>query len=279
MKRLLSFLILLLSQSAMAFVPAPGLWNTDAIDGQGFNIETQNDVMIVTAYVFDQSGNQIWYLAVGSYDETNSVFTGTLANAVGGSCLTCSYKPPTGKNGNAGGTLKIAFQSRENAVATINGGSARTITHFNYGYSGNNGYFFGKWQFSYQGFAGIVDAQWITFPGTTFIDSGGLTYASGVQDQYSGSIALARYSNGLYVVGVNDGLGYSRFYQFTGDNQHMLGLGYFNSTSSTPYIAQGSRIFTPHELTDPGSAISNPDSINQRYEQLSAAMRGMPVDN
>lgn len=277
MKRILFVSLLFVAQSAAAFVPAPGLWNNLNIDGQGFNIETQNDVMIVTAYVFDQGGNQIWYLAVGTYNETSSTFNGTLANATNGSCLSCPYRAPA-KNGNAGGNLKIVFQSREQATVFYDGGS-RQITHFNYGYAGNNGYFYGKWQFSYQSAAGIIDAQWVTFPGTTYTGSDGTIYASGSEDQYSGSVALARYSNGLYIVGVNDGLGYSRFYQFTGDNQHMLGVGRFNSTTSTAYVAQGSRIFTPHELTDPANAIANPDSLNERYEALAAAMSGSSPKN
>src|SRR5262249_52494661 len=95
--------LFVVSQSALAFVPAPGLWQTDSIDGQGFNIETQDNVMIVTAYVFDGGGNQIWYLAAGTYDEASSIFNAPFAKATGGSCLSCPYKAPT-KN-LAGGNL------------------------------------------------------------------------------------------------------------------------------------------------------------------------------
>lgn len=269
----------IVSQSAFAFVPAPGLWNTSSIDGQGFNIETQDNIMIVTAYVFDTTGKQIWYLAAGVYDERAATFTATLANATNGSCLSCAYKAPS-KNGNAGGNFKIIFSSREKATVYFDGGS-RSIEHYNYGYADRTSYFNGEWQFSYQGFAGIVDGQWVKFPGTTFKDSGGVVYASGVEDQYSNSVALGRYdaSSGTYLVGVADGYGTTYLYQFTGDNQHMLGLGYLNSYSGTAHIAQGSRIFTPHELTDPGSAISNPNSLTSRYAALAAAMAGEPIEN
>lgn len=276
MRRLFACLILLLSHSALAFVPAPGLWNTDAIDGQGFNIETQNDVMIVTAYVFDQAGNQIWYLAVGTYSEATSTFTGTLANAVGGSCLTCPYKPPTAKSGNAGGTLKIAFQSRENGVATINGGSARAITHFNYGYNGKTGYFFGEWQFSFN-VLGLVDAQWVVFPGATYLGSDGKTYAQGYLDgKQASTAALAIYdsSSDVYVVVIDDNTGYIITYGFYGDNGRMIGLGWIEP-SGTPISGNGSpaagnRILVQSELVPGINPLSVPTYTMLQLERAAS---------
>lgn len=65
MKRVVFAVALIFSQSAFAFLPAPGLWQTSTIDAQGFNVETQNNIIIVTSYVFDETGKQIWYPSVG----------------------------------------------------------------------------------------------------------------------------------------------------------------------------------------------------------------------
>jgi hypothetical protein len=264
MKALL-FSLVLISQSAFAFLPAPGLWQTSTIDGQGFNIETQNNIMIVTSYVFDQTGKQIWYLSVGVYDEHAQTFTSTFSNATDGSCLSCSYKTPN-KNGNAGGNVTIAFSSRESGTITFPGGS-RQITHLNYGYSGGQtGYFDGEWQFSFSIIGGVVDGSWIVFPGTRYTGSDGKIYASGYQDGSSTTTAALGYydpTSGLYLVAFNDGVGYTRTFGFSGDQQRMIGLGWFNadgqSISGSGYPAAGNRILSLSELQGGGSPLAQPD--------------------
>ncbi len=92
-----------------------------------FNIETQNNIMIVTSYVFDDAGKQIWYLSAGLYDENARTFTSTFANATNGSCLSCSYEAPT-KNGNAGGNMTIVFSSRESGTITFRAARGISVT-------------------------------------------------------------------------------------------------------------------------------------------------------
>lgn len=272
--KLLAVALVVVSQSAFAFLPAPGLWNTETIDGQGFNIETQNNIMIVTSYVFDQSGKQIWYLSAGTYDEHTRTFTATFANATGGSCLSCPYSAP-GKNGSAGGNMQIVFDTRESGTIYYPGGS-RKIAHLNFGYSGGRtGYFYGEWQFS-QISSGLVDAQWVVFPGTTYTGSDGTVYASGYEDSRANTTAaLGTYDvqTGLYIVAIDDGTGFVASYAFSGDQQRMLGLGYVTPSGVTPTgngsVASGNRLLTQFELANPGDALALPDS----YANIEAAIQ------
>ena len=270
------FALALLSQSVFAFLPAPGLWQTSTVDGQGFNIETQNNVMIVTSYVFDETGKQIWYLSAGVYDEHAQTFASTFANATNGSCLSCSYKVPT-KSGNAGGNMTIVFSSRESGTITFPGGS-RQITHLNFGYAGGQiGYFDGEWQFSFSLF-GSVDGSWVVFPGTRYTGSDGKVYASGYEDGNSTTtVALGYYdpNQDAYFVSFTDGVGYSRTFAFSGDQQRMIGLGWFNQTSQSisgnGYPAAGNRMLSLSEIQGGGSPLDVQD--REKYAVLEQAIK------
>ncbi|HEY2396423.1 MAG TPA: hypothetical protein VGH81_10665 [Rudaea sp.] len=275
MKALL-FSLALVSQSAFAFLPAPGLWQTSTIDGQGFNIETQNNIMIVTSYVFDETGKQIWYLSAGLYDENAQTFTSTFANATNGSCLVCTYKAPA-KAGNAGGNMAIVFSSRESGTITFPGGT-RQITHLNFGYSGGQlGYFDGEWQFSFS-LISLVDGSWVVFPGTRYTGSDGKVYASGYEDGKSTTTAALGYYDPIqdtYFVSFTDGVGYSRTFAFSGDQQRMIGLGWFNPTSQSlsgnGYPAAGNRILSQSELQGGGSPLDTQD--HEKYAVLEQAIK------
>ena len=46
--------------------PTVGLWYNPQETGRGFNIDLQGDTMIVTTFVYQQSGDPIWYLSSGT---------------------------------------------------------------------------------------------------------------------------------------------------------------------------------------------------------------------
>jgi len=253
MKKILAVL-LFASQSAFAFLPAPGLWQSGTIDGQGFS--------------------------AGAYDETLRTFTSTFANATGGSCLACAYKAPA-KNGNAGGDMKIVFTSREAGTIFFQGGS-RQITHLNFGYGGGNtGYFYGEWQFSFN-IHGLVNSQWIVFPGTTFTGSDGTVYAVGFEDSRSGTTVLASYLPSIdeYLMLIDDGTGFQFTYEFKGDQQRMIGLGWIEPSgvlaTGTGSSAAGNRILTQSELANPAGAVFEPDAT--KFGSLDAIVRSRASD-
>ena len=57
--------------------PTMGLWWNPSESGRGYEIDLQADTMIVTTYVYEQSGDPIWYLSSGTFDYS----TGTLQSA------------------------------------------------------------------------------------------------------------------------------------------------------------------------------------------------------
>lgn len=238
--------------------------------------------MIVTSYLFDQSGKQIWYLSAGVYDETTRTFSSTFANATAGSCLACTYKAPV-KNGNAGGAVQIIFDTRESGTIFYPGGS-RHVTHLNYGYAGGaTGYFYGEWQFSFNT-TGLVSSQWIVFPGTTYMGSDGTVYASGYEDgRPNTTAALAVYVPSIneFIVVIDDGTGFQFTYDFKGDQQRMIGLGWIEPSGVTPTgtgsVAAGNRILTQSELANPGGALAAPDE--GRMASIASAIQRRNANN
>lgn len=243
-------LLVLLSHSAFAYSPAAGLWWNPNESGRGYTIDVQNNVMIVTAYVYSESGTATWFLAAGTYNNATSTFSAQLGAFSGGQCFGCPYSYPTGT---ARGTLTIVFNSPETATMTYPGGSTQ-IQHEAYGYANKTDYFLGEWAFTLDT-SGFLSTQWIVF-NDHYTGSDGTIYASGHEDGVSGTVALgAYYSSGNYfIVGILDNTGYSFEYLFQlGDDRRMLGLGTIYSTNSTPpqpnSPSAGSRLLFQAELT------------------------------
>lgn len=244
------FFFILFSHSALAYSPAPGLWWNPAESGRGYTIDVQNNIMVVTAYVYTASGAATWFLASGVYNNATNTFSGQLGAYSGGQCFGCAYSTPSGT---ASGTLTIAFDSPETGTMTYPGGSTQ-IQHELYAYTNKTDYFLGEWAFTLDT-SGLLSTQWIVF-NDHYTGGDGTVYAAGQEDGVSGTVALGAYysSGNFFIVGVADNTGYSFQYLFQlGDDRRMLGLGTIFSTGSNPpqptSPSSGSRLLFPAELS------------------------------
>lgn len=273
MKKLLFAVFLLFCSTVHAITPATGAWYNPAESGRGFIIEVQNSTLSMASYVYDSKGNQIWYTSVGTYNESSKTWSATLDSTSGGQCLGCSYTKPTSKV-SAGGAVSITFSDTEHGTITYPGGSS-PIQHLNYGYVSPTDYFQGEWVFSFDN-AGVVTSQWVVF-NTHYTATDGTVYSEGGQDGVAGTIALGTASNNTYIVAVGTS-SYIYLYQFSGDQNRMLGAGQGTPSSITPttlgYVAAGSRILTPAQLASLGPSSITPDpSYVERRAQLEAAIK------
>jgi len=243
-------LLLLFSHATLAFSPAQGLWWNPNESGRGYTIDVQNNVMIVTAYVYAPSGAATWFLASGTYEDSTNTFSATLGGFSGGQCFGCPYSSPVGVNS---GNLSIVFTSPETGTMTFPGGSTE-IQHFLYGYANKTDYFLGEWSFSLN-VSGLISTQWVVFNGH-YTGSDGTVYASGQEDNISGTVALGAYypSGNFFIVGVEDNTGFSFQYAFNlADDRRMLGLGTIYNTGTSPPQptdpSSGSRLLFPADLS------------------------------
>lgn len=84
------------SSPTVANTPSPGLWWDPSGSGRGYVVEVQGNIMAVYAYLFDGSGNPMWYLTAGPVNADGS-YDGQFQEYQGGQTLVGTYKAPTVK--------------------------------------------------------------------------------------------------------------------------------------------------------------------------------------
>lgn len=147
MRYLAIVLLTLFSSAALAFTPDDGLWWNPSQSGRGFNIDVQNEILILTVYVYTQSGEPVWYQGVGYLTRTSHGVkaSGELTRFHDGQCIGCEYRKPEKQTGFAG-PFTLTFHSRTTATLEWAGGTLpirRTI----YAYKNEWDKMLGEWQF------------------------------------------------------------------------------------------------------------------------------------
>ena len=119
---------------APAFEPEDGWWwNAGTTDnhesGRGYFMEFKNKFAFIAGYMYDASGNPLWYLSSGNMP-AEPTFQGNWSQFAGGQTLTGTYKAP----GPAvpSGALYIQFQDAQNAMLTLPDGRVIPITRFRF---------------------------------------------------------------------------------------------------------------------------------------------------
>ncbi|HEX7272691.1 MAG TPA: hypothetical protein VF420_11135 [Casimicrobiaceae bacterium] len=111
----------------LAFTPVTGLWWNPSESGSGYNVEVQQDVLVVTVYSYSTSGDPLWYIVVGRMLNAGSgvAATGTLDKFRGGQCASCMYQPPAAMGND--GSITIDFSSPNSATLQLPGGRVTQI--------------------------------------------------------------------------------------------------------------------------------------------------------
>ena len=106
-----------------AFQPTGWWWNPDE-SGRGFSIEVQGDRLFMAAFMYDGSGNPVWYISSGQMSSPTQ-FNGVLQQVSGGQTMGGPYKFPTAIQDI--GPVSIEFDSLEDASITLSDGSVAKI--------------------------------------------------------------------------------------------------------------------------------------------------------
>ncbi|MGR6036487.1 MAG: hypothetical protein ACU4EQ_13375 [Candidatus Nitrosoglobus sp.] len=139
----LSLAALLSVNSAFAITPENGWWWNPQESGMGFNIETQNGTVFIATFVYDDSGNPIWYSGSAQID-TNSTVAINLQISRNGPCPTCPYQAPT--TSDAGMPITLQFTSRDEGSVSWQGSTTPTpIQRFNFNYGTGLQMLVGDW--------------------------------------------------------------------------------------------------------------------------------------
>jgi YHYH protein len=110
--------------------PQNGWWYNPAEGGRGFAIEVQEGSMYFAGYMYDASGNPVWYLSNGNMSST-TLYTGTWIQLGNGITLTGSYVAPTVTNANAG-NVTLQFSSATAATLTLPDGRQIPLARYSF---------------------------------------------------------------------------------------------------------------------------------------------------
>lgn len=236
--------------AALTGGPTRGLWWNPAESGRGFNIEMQDDVMIVTSFVYAPNGSATWFISAGRYDFATSTFTATFDANTGGQCIGCAYVRPQGI-ANAAGPVRIVFDSYVTATLYYQGGSTR-ITKQLYAYDTTLSILRGSFVLTFKGSSGIVIGDWLVM--RTYESNSNGPFVAGYFDGFPTSrIAVALYDAATrrYAFLVRVG-SYYDFYIVDMDDQRVFGLGWTylvgGSPSGNGSPALGTRVQSPREV-------------------------------
>jgi hypothetical protein len=127
-RKLLLIMLSLLTHTGIAATPENGWWWNPDEPGRGFNIETQNGIVFIATFVYDDAGNPIWYSGSGALNHAETV-TMDLFRTEGGPCFGCLYTPPQSLH--SGNQLTAQFDSESTATVFING-VKHTIERFDF---------------------------------------------------------------------------------------------------------------------------------------------------
>jgi hypothetical protein len=110
-------------------MPQTGWWWAPTEPGRGFAIEVQGGVMFFTGYMYDASGNPIWYSSQPSPMSQGNFYSGEWEQFGNGQTLDSPYRAPTVVNANAG-AVTIQFTSATTGTLTLPTGRQVAIERF-----------------------------------------------------------------------------------------------------------------------------------------------------
>jgi alpha-tubulin suppressor-like RCC1 family protein len=113
-----------------AFAPENGWWWNKDESGRGYFLEFKNSFAFIAGYMYDASGNPLWYIAKNTMASPQT-FQGSWEQYANGQSMTGAYKPATQISANVG-PLAIQFQDASNATMTLQNGTKLPVTRFRF---------------------------------------------------------------------------------------------------------------------------------------------------
>lgn len=110
-----------------SFQPETGWWWNASENGRGFYIEKQGGSLFMAGYMYDGSGNPVWYSS-GNVVASPTLYQGSWSEYRGGQTLTGAYKAPSAPTNAGSATLQ--FTSTTTATLTLPNGVQKQLTRF-----------------------------------------------------------------------------------------------------------------------------------------------------
>lgn len=146
-KNIVAALLLAISSSAWAFMPATGIWGIDSENngspGRGFQIEAENGIIVFTYFGYRADGSSVFHYA-GPI--VNNTFTASLLDLRGGTSFGGPYQMALLSD--PAGTVTINFTSGKHGFITLPSEPQRAISKMPFGYADGPDGLLGTWLFT-----------------------------------------------------------------------------------------------------------------------------------
>lgn len=106
-----------------------GWWWNETESGRGYSIEVQGGTLFMVAFMYDASGNPVWYLSSGAMQSATR-YAGRLLTVRGGQTLTGPYQAPAGNTDI--GSISFDFTTADRAIMTLPSGKVVALTRFRF---------------------------------------------------------------------------------------------------------------------------------------------------
>jgi len=114
-----------------AGTPQAGWWWAPNEGGRGYAIEIQGGTLFLAGYMYDTSGNPVWYASGPAAMSNGYTYQGTWQQLGNGQTLTGSYKPASVTNANAG-SVTVLFGSATGGTLVFPDGRQVAIQRYNF---------------------------------------------------------------------------------------------------------------------------------------------------
>jgi hypothetical protein len=113
-------------QGPVANLPESGWWWNPNEPGRGFFLEWQGTTLDIAGYMYDDAGNSVWYLTVGTQSADGRNFSGNWWSYTGGQALTGPWRQNTRSNSNVA-PVTITFSAPDTALMTLPNGRTTAL--------------------------------------------------------------------------------------------------------------------------------------------------------
>jgi hypothetical protein len=120
-----------LGSGPSAAQPQTGFWWNPAEAGRGYGLEIQANTVYYAAFMYDGSGNPIWYLAGPGAVSAQGTYMGALAQYANGQTLSGSFQSPVVANASVGSTT-LQFSSPASGMMTLPNGTQIPLQRFSF---------------------------------------------------------------------------------------------------------------------------------------------------
>lgn len=147
-KWIIGLIVFMTSTLASAFIPAGGIWVIDSENtgqpGRGFQIEVENEVLLLTYYGYRSDGSSVFYIAAGAI--TGNTFSADLMEFAGGAHLGANYRPAVGRG--TAGRVTMTFVNGTRGTITLPGETPKSMSKLSFGYGNGPDGLLGTWLFT-----------------------------------------------------------------------------------------------------------------------------------